>query len=186
MLAAYKFPGPAAATPSSVVDVTPENIDAVLLSEDRVFVEAFAPWCPYCKAMAPLLEALPSRLADAGSSTLVARVDVDAYAALGERFRVTAFPTMLLFQDGKLVGRHVGVATEDALLRYASTVVPVGAAAPVRSTCLSDTAAQQVGDELRALRAELQARGGGAAGAVEKIDRVMALLRAGEAVPLLT
>ena len=132
VLAAYKFPGPAAATPSSVVDVTPENIDAVLLSEDRVFVEAFAPWCPYCKAMAPLLEALPSRLADAGSSTLVARVDVDAYAALGERFRVTAFPTMLLFQDGKLVGRHVGVATEDALLRYASTVVPVGAAAPVR------------------------------------------------------
>lgn len=52
----------AAQAPPAVIELTPANFDATLAGR-RVLVEAYAPWCPYCKALAPLWDALPGELA---------------------------------------------------------------------------------------------------------------------------
>jgi thioredoxin 2 len=62
--------------------------------------------------MAPVLE----RMAATRAGRLkVVKVDVDRSPGVSARFQVQGIPTLLLFQDGRLVGRKVGAAPEGAL-----------------------------------------------------------------------
>jgi thiol-disulfide isomerase/thioredoxin len=49
------------------------------LPAGRVFVEFYAPWCPFCQRLEPTWNELPSKLAAAGVSTKIARMNVDTY-----------------------------------------------------------------------------------------------------------
>ncbi len=51
--------------------------------------------------------------------------------AYAQRFGVTGFPTLILFDDGRAVGQHVGMADAPALLRYAGVRAAGGAGAAV-------------------------------------------------------
>jgi thioredoxin-like negative regulator of GroEL len=55
-----------------------------------------------------------------------------SYTAYAQRFGVSGFPTLILFDDGRPVGQHVGMADMSALLRYAGVRAPPagGADAP--------------------------------------------------------
>jgi hypothetical protein len=49
-----------------------------------------------------------------------------SYTAYAQRFGVSGFPTLVLFDDGRPVGQHVGMADMAALLRYAGVRTPPG------------------------------------------------------------
>jgi thioredoxin-like negative regulator of GroEL len=55
-----------------------------------------------------------------------------SYTSYAQRFGVSGFPTLILFDDGRPVGQHVGMADMSALLRYAGVRAPPagGADAP--------------------------------------------------------
>ncbi len=63
-----------------------------------------AQWCPPCKALAPILER-----AAAHHHVRLAAIDTDEQPELAERFGVRAMPTVVLWRDGKEVGRFVGL-----------------------------------------------------------------------------
>ncbi|HVK76632.1 MAG TPA: thioredoxin family protein [Kofleriaceae bacterium] len=70
-----------------------------------VLIDFFAAWCGPCHAMAPVL----AQLADShrGRARVIA-VDVDTSRALAQQFRVVSMPTLVLWRDGREVGRIVG------------------------------------------------------------------------------
>lgn len=91
---------------SKVETLTADNFDATALAADRAAVVDFwAPWCPPCRALAPAIEAL----ADERPEVVVGELNVDDHPAIAERYGVHNIPTVLVFRNGQLSARSVGL-----------------------------------------------------------------------------
>lgn len=77
-----------------------------------VAVDFTAAWCAPCRLMTPLVEALAGEYAP---RLRVLQIDADANPASLARYGVRGLPTLLLFNDGALVGRVVGAISKSAL-----------------------------------------------------------------------
>ncbi len=69
-------------------------------------VDFFATWCGPCKAMAPILEDVKSKV---GDSANIIKIDVDKNQELSARYNVRSIPTLILFVGGEAVWRAVGL-----------------------------------------------------------------------------
>jgi len=95
--------------------VTSQTFDQeVSQSAVPVIVDFYATWCGPCRALKPVLEAL-SREAN-GQFNVVA-VDVDESADLSTKYGISAIPTILVFKNGEVVERFVGIKSKQELLK---------------------------------------------------------------------
>lgn len=78
-----------------------------------VLVDFFATWCGPCKMLAPVLEEVSNEQAKAK----IVKLDVDLAGQVAARYEVMAVPTMILFKDGKPVGKLVGFAPKQQILK---------------------------------------------------------------------
>ena len=84
----------------------------VLQSNETVLVDFWAAWCGPCKMLAPILEEL-----DGVAPCKIVKVDVDAEPALAMQFGIESIPTLLVFRNGQLVNRSVGLVSKADILR---------------------------------------------------------------------
>ena len=88
------------------VTLTAENFEAeVLQSSVPVFVDFWAPWCGPCKMVGPEVETVANEFA---GKAIVAKVNVDDFGRLAEKYSIRGVPTLLLIKDGQEVNRIVG------------------------------------------------------------------------------
>ena len=87
----------------SVREATKDNCRD-LIKENTVVVEFFSDDCLPCQLMAKVLERVSLDM----PFVSVLKVNSSKYATLGRSFRITAFPTILIFKDGVEVRRHIG------------------------------------------------------------------------------
>ncbi|KAF8692541.1 hypothetical protein HU200_039647 [Digitaria exilis] len=93
-----------ATIPSSVVVLSPETFDSVVLDETKdVLVEFYAPWCGHCKSLAPTYEKLAS-VFKLDEGVVIANLDADKHRDLAEKYGVTGFPTLKFFPKGNKAG----------------------------------------------------------------------------------
>ena len=112
--------GTSRATP---VVVTDDSFEQVLrgAGEKPVLIDCWAEWCPPCKMLSPTIDALA---AESGERWVIGKLDVNSNPATASRFRVEGIPTMLLFKNGQLVEKLVGLQPKQAIeQRLASHVV---------------------------------------------------------------
>ncbi|MBP5217083.1 MAG: thioredoxin [Bacilli bacterium] len=81
----------------------------------RVLVDFYATWCGPCKMLAPFVQ----KLADQHPEVKVLKVDVDEVGDLAQSFEVYSIPTLLYFEDGKVVRKSLGFMPEPQLLKFA-------------------------------------------------------------------
>jgi thioredoxin 1 len=80
----------------------------VMLGTGLVAIEFTAEWCPPCRMMAPVVEAIAR---DYASKLRVLQMDGDTSVATMARFGVRGLPTMLIFRDGELIDRIAGAVS---------------------------------------------------------------------------
>ena len=86
----------------AMTKLTKENFEAeVLTAQETVMVEFSAPWCGYCRRIAPAIEALAQSL---DGRVKVGTIDIDEQPELTGRYEVETIPSLIVFQGGKAVG----------------------------------------------------------------------------------
>jgi thioredoxin 1 len=99
----------------AVTAVTDETFaDAVLRNPRPVLVEFWAVWCPPCRQLAPVLDALA---ADLAGQVDVAKVNIDENPQTVQQYGIMLAPTMNLYRGGEVVRQVVGARSKSALLR---------------------------------------------------------------------
>jgi thioredoxin 1 len=95
------------------ITITTENFDAeVLHSEKPVLLDFWASWCGPCRMLSPIVD----EVAEERSDVKVGKVNVDEQPDLAAEFGVMSIPTLLLFENGKLVRQAVGARPKSGVL----------------------------------------------------------------------
>ncbi|SEN15689.1 thioredoxin [Stigmatella aurantiaca] len=84
----------------------------VLESQQPVLMDFTAAWCPPCRVIAPLLEALAT---EHQGRLKVAKLDVDAHQETARMYGIRSLPTLLLFKEGKVVKQITGAVPRTKL-----------------------------------------------------------------------
>ncbi len=110
-----RAPLPAPTRESLAVTVTDGTFTReVLASPEPVLLYLWAPWCPYCRMLAPIAEHLSQ---DFEGRLKVAKINIDENRTVPAQYTVQGVPTLLLFRDGKLLDRMVGVLSREDIER---------------------------------------------------------------------
>ena len=93
------------------LQITDASFEEVVLKSDKpVLVDFWATWCGPCRMLGPVIEEIATEYE---GRVVVGKVDVDSNQEYTAKYGVRNIPTVLVFQNGEVVGRQVGVAPKN-------------------------------------------------------------------------
>lgn len=98
---------------ANVKAFTDGNFDAEVLNAGQpVLVDFWAEWCMPCKILGPTIDEIADQYA--GKAT-VGKVDIDSNQEVAMKFGISAIPTVILFKDGQIAKKFVGLTKKEDL-----------------------------------------------------------------------
>jgi thioredoxin 1 len=96
---------------SSAPELTTAEFDATVGS-GVTLVDFWAEWCGPCRLMTPVIDELAAQY---DGKAKIRKVNVDNEPDIALRFDVSSIPTLIIFKDGAISSRFVGVTKKDEL-----------------------------------------------------------------------
>jgi thioredoxin 1 len=84
-----------------------------VIKKDKVLIDFYAEWCGPCKMLSPILEKVSNDL-----KVDTYKVNVDEVEDLAREYAIMSIPTLLLFEKGELVNKHIGFMVEEELREF--------------------------------------------------------------------
>ena len=99
----------------SILNMNAEGYRKFTQAEQPVIVEFSAPWCVYCRRLAPALESVAEEYRD----TLVfGAVNIDDDPELAQSEKIEVVPTLLIYQNGQVLGSIVAPESRAQLVAF--------------------------------------------------------------------
>src|SRR6195952_5293376 len=93
------------------------NFQEIIASNKPVLVDFSAEWCGPCKMMPPILSELKRKI---GEEATIIKMDIDKNPLYAQKYGVQSVPTLILFQNGKIVWRKSGVTAANEIFKQLS------------------------------------------------------------------
>ena len=96
----------------AVVQFTTQNFDEEVLKSDvPVLVDFWATWCGPCKMQGPIVEELAQEV----SGVKIGKLETDDNSEIAERYGIMSIPTLMVFKNGEIAAKAVGVQQKEQL-----------------------------------------------------------------------
>lgn len=92
--------------------------ERVLKSENPVLVDFYADWCGPCKMLSPILEQLESE----NDEFEFFKINIDENQDVAEQYEVFSIPNVVVFKNGEVAGRSVGLKGADEMQAFIDSV----------------------------------------------------------------
>ena len=103
----------------SVLSITKNNFNDIVGGQKPALIEFYAPWCTYCRRIAPAFAKVAEQYAD---KLTVGQVNIDDAPELADAYQVEVVPTLVVFKNGEPVGDAVAPESkakiEDLIRQY--------------------------------------------------------------------
>ncbi len=102
----------------ATVNITAENFEDTVTSNDIVLVDFWAEWCGPCKRFGPIYE----KASEEHGDIVFAKLDTDANQELSGMLGIEGIPTLMAFREGVLVFNQAGALPGPALKQVVDAV----------------------------------------------------------------
>jgi thioredoxin 1 len=109
------------AAPAVAQPIQPFSTQVLKAAEAKgepILIDAFAPWCPTCRAQAPTIDVIAT--APAYARLVILRLDYDNQVAEKKALGITHQSTLIVFKGSKEVGRSLGITQADQIKAFAA------------------------------------------------------------------
>lgn len=99
----------------AVVNINKEQFQQMIKGDKPVLVDYWAPWCGYCRRIAPAYEKIAEEYSD---RIEVAKINIDEEGQLAETERVEVIPTLILYKNGTAVDSVINPGSKAAIDQF--------------------------------------------------------------------
>jgi len=103
----------------AMIQLSDSNFESeVINSQKPILVDFWAEWCGPCKMITPELEKLA---AEKNEELKIGKLNVDDNRDTAMKYSISSIPTLLLFKNGELVKKLIGVMSKDKIITEISS-----------------------------------------------------------------
>jgi len=96
------------------IELNSQNFNEVIGSGKTVLVDLWAPWCGPCRMLSPIIDEIAE--SQEQLNLIVGKVNVDENVEIAKKYSVVAIPTLLIFKNGELANKSVGLVSKQEIL----------------------------------------------------------------------
>ena len=104
----------------SAINMNKARFEQSMHEEKPVLVDYWAPWCVYCRRIAPAYEKIAEEY---GDQLVIGKVNIDEESQLAEAEKIEVIPTLVLYRGGKAVDSIVAPDSKAAIERFIQTAM---------------------------------------------------------------
>ncbi len=88
----------------AVLELNEQNFEEVILNNDFVVIDFWAPWCGPCKGFAPVYDAASEK----HEGIVFAKVNTEEHQTLAGHFQIRSIPTLVIFREKVIIYAQPG------------------------------------------------------------------------------